>query len=59
MKKQLQGISLILFGIMLMLFSMFDPWMPIFDDGLTKPAFWLGFVFGVIGLVYSFKKDKE
>ena len=59
MKKQLQGISLILFGLMLMMFLMIDPWLPIVDDGLTEVAFWVGLIFGIVGLVFSFKKDKE
>ncbi len=32
MKKQMQGIGLMLFGIIMMLFSMINPWIPIFDD---------------------------
>ena len=57
MKKQLQGISLILFGILLMIFSMVDPWLPIIDDSLTPIAFWAGMLCGIAGLVFSFKKE--
>ena len=31
MKAQLRGIALLLFGILLMLFSIVDPWIPIID----------------------------
>ena len=58
MKKQLQGIALILFGVLLMMFSMIDPWIPIVDDLFTPIAFWAGLVSGIIGLVLSFQKDK-
>lgn len=58
MKKQLQGISLILFGIILMIFSLIDPWVPIIDDLLTPIALWGGVVSGVVGLIFSFQKDK-
>lgn len=56
MKKQLQGISLILFGIIMMMFSALDPWVPVFDDALTAPALWAGVVCGIVGLIVSFKK---
>lgn len=36
MKKQLQGISLILFGIIMMMFSALDPWVPVFDDASQR-----------------------
>lgn len=58
MKKQLQGIALILFGILLMMFSVIDPWIPIVDDLFTPIVFWGGLVSGIIGLVLSFQKEK-
>lgn len=61
MKKQLQGISLILFGILLMLFCVLDPWIPIVDDILNNTLFlWGGLVSGIIGLFFVFtdKVDK-
>lgn len=58
MKKQLQGIALILFGVLLMMFSSIDPWIPIVDDFFTPIALWAGLVSGMIGLVLSFQKEK-
>jgi len=57
-KKQSQGIALILFGILLVLFGVTnDTWIPIID-GLFYPALpWLGLIIGIIGLVFSFSKD--
>ena len=58
MKKQLQGISFILFGIILMLFAMIDhPLTPIFDDELSVLAPWIGVLCGIVGLVFSFSKE--
>ena len=58
MKKQLQGISFILFGIILIMFSMLDPWIPIFEDALTHLIPWIGILCGIIGLVFSFSKEE-
>ena len=55
MKKQLQGISLILFGIMLILFSMVNPWLPIVGGIPAFLAFWVGLASGIVGLVFSFR----
>lgn len=64
MKKQLQGISLILFGIMVMLCSVIDVWTVIVHiprwipgDLIQAAIFLTGFTLGIFGLVYSFKKD--
>lgn len=57
MKKQLQGISFILFGIILIMFSMIDPWIPIFEDALTHLTPWIGVLCGIIGLIFSFTKE--
>lgn len=57
MKKQLQGISLILFGFLMMLFSMLDPWIPILGDALTILVPWIGVFCGIVGLVFSFSKE--
>ena len=56
MKKQLQGISLILFGIILEIFAVIDPWVPIFESVLTVVAVWAGVICGIVGLVFSLKK---
>ena len=53
MKKQLQGISLILFAAVLMLYAMIDPWIPIISD---IPTDLVAVCALVVGLVWSFKK---
>lgn len=58
MKKQLQGIALILFGILLMLVALIDPWIPIIDDIGSDIVLWLGITSGIVGLVFTFKKEK-
>ena len=57
MKKQLQGISFILFGIILILFSMINPWVPILGDAILYLCPWLGILSGIIGLAFSFGKE--
>ena len=58
MKTQLKGIALLLFGILLMLFSIVDPWIPIIDvpSLLAWPS---GPACGAAGLVLAFKKEKD
>lgn len=58
MKKQLQGIAFILFGILLILFGVTnDTWIPIID-GLFYPALpWLGLLLGIVGLAFCLSKD--
>ena len=57
-KKQLQGIALILFGILLVLFGVTnDTWIPIIDGLFYSALPWLGLIIGIIGLVFSFSKD--
>ena len=58
MKTQLKGIALLLFGILLMLFSIVDPWIPIIDvpSLLAWPS---GLACGAAGLVLAFKKEKD
>lgn len=58
MKKQLQGIALILFGILLVLVALIDPWIPIIDDIGSDIVLWLGVASGVAGLVFTFRKEK-
>lgn len=55
MKKQLQGINFILFGIMLMMFARIDPWIP-FVGSLSFIALWAGLVSGIVGVIFSLKK---
>ena len=54
MKKQLQGISLILFAAVL--YAMIDPWIPIISDIPTDLVAVCALVVGIVGLVWSFKK---
>lgn len=58
MKTQLKGIALLLFGILLMLFSIVDPWIPIIDvpSLLAWPS---GPACGAAGLALAFKKEKD
>lgn len=57
MKKQLQGISLILFGILLALFALVNPWIPIIDDLLGTVSGYTSIICGIIGVILALKKD--
>ena len=57
MKKQLQGISFILFGILLMMITMIDPWVPIIEDVFTSITLWVGLISGIVGIIFSFMKE--
>ena len=57
MKAQLRGIALLLFGILLMLFSIVDPWIPIIDVP-SLFAWPSGLACGIAGLVLAFKKER-
>lgn len=57
MKNQLQGIALLLFGMLLMLVALIDPWIPIIEDIGPNVFLLAGLVSGIIGLVFSFRKD--
>ncbi len=57
MKQQLQGIALILFGFMLILFSVIDPWIPIIEGPTDKIFLWSGLLFGIWGVFHAFEKD--
>lgn len=58
MNKQLQGIALILFGILWMLAAVVSPWVPVIDD-ITYPAFILGLSAGIAGLVFVSKSQRN
>ena len=58
MEKKLQGIALILFGIMLLLISMHSPWIPIIGTDYTDLALWIGIILGIVGFVFVFRKDR-
>ena len=55
MKHPLAGISLILFGILLVLFSLADPWVPVLGTLLTPIALWAGLACGIAGLVSALR----
>lgn len=57
MKHQLQGIALILFGILLVLVKIVDPWIPIVEEIGLNIIFCSGIILGAIGAVLSFKKE--
>jgi len=55
MKRQLQGIGLLLFGVQTMLIALLDPWIPVVGD-VGKALFpVLSAGCGVAGLVLCFK----
>ena len=58
MEKKLQGIALILFGIMLLLISMHSPWIPIIGTDYTDLALWIGIILGIVGFVFVFRKGR-
>ena len=54
MIRQIQGLALILFGILLLLVSEADLWFPILDDLLSDLGPLCGTAAGVIGLIWVF-----
>ena len=60
MENQLRGISLILIGILLAVFSTIDPWLPILGGDVGSiliPV--LSLVVSIIGLWLCFKRKKD
>lgn len=57
MRKPLQGIAFILFGMLLVLIAVFDPWIPILDGAVQPILLLLGLAMGIAGLVFSLSKD--
>ena len=57
MRRQLQGISLILFGILLALFAQVNPWIPIIDDLLGTVSGYASIICGIIGVILVLNKD--
>lgn len=57
MRRQLQGIAMILFGMSCLLWGLYDPWLPLMGDILTESAPWLGLFFAVAGVVTVFRGD--
>lgn len=58
MGKKLQGIALILFGIMLLLISTLAPWIRVIGINYSDVGLWISILLGVTGLVFVFKEDK-
>ena len=57
MKNQLQGIALILFADMLMLYAPLSPWLPILGSLPSDLISLVGLAFAIAGLVRCFKKE--
>ena len=57
MRKQLQGIGCILFGMLLSLIAMVDPWVPGFGGASQWLLLLLGLMMGIVGLVLLFQND--
>lgn len=65
MRKQLQGISLILFGIMVMISSQIDKWLLVIvpihkwipGDLIQAIVILGGLILGIVGMLFSFKKE--
>lgn len=58
MKNQLQGITLSLFGVILMLVAVVDPSLPLLESALTPISFVAGLGCGVAGIVFAFRKEE-
>ena len=60
MKKQIQGLALILFGILLMLLAIVNPYIiPIIGDIGSDIIIWIALALGIIGVALNFIKTKE
>ena len=57
MKNQLQGIALILFAGVLMLYAPLSPWIPVIDTIPSNLISLVGLAFAIAGLVRCFKKE--
>lgn len=57
MKNQLQGIALILFAGVLMLYAPLSPWIPVIDTIPSDLISLVGLAFAIAGLVRCFKKE--
>ncbi len=59
MNRQLKGIALILFGILLMIVAVIDPWIPVIGDVGRALLPVLAFAAGIAGLALCFVKEKN
>ena len=57
MEKKLQGIALILFGIMVLLISTLAPWIRVIGINYSDVGLWISILSGVTGLVFVFKEE--
>lgn len=57
MEQKLQGIALILFGILLLIISNLSPWVPFIGTSYSDVGVWAGLILGVVGLVFVFRKN--
>ncbi|WP_295752954.1 hypothetical protein [uncultured Oscillibacter sp.] len=56
MKKQLQGIALILIGIQLAIYTIIDPWLPVLGGDLGRVVIpILSVAVSIMGLIRCFK----
>ena len=56
MKKQLQGIALILIGIQLAIYTIIDPWLPVLGGDLGRVVIpILSVAVSIMGLIGCFK----
>lgn len=64
-QMQLQGIVLILFGMLLVLVAVVnDNWLPMMGRGIMGGIFsfvlvWLGLIVGILGVALSLSKDRS
>ena len=60
MKNQLRGIALILIGILLAIFTIIDPWLPILGGDFGRIMITvMSVVFSIAGLVLCFRKEEK
>lgn len=60
MKKQLQGIALILVGIQLGIFAVIDPWLIILGGDLGRALIPIAsLICSIVGLLLCFKSTKD
>ncbi len=57
MENQVQGIALILFAGMLILYAPLSPWLPIIDSLPSDFISLVGLAFAIAGLVQCFQKE--
>ena len=56
-EKTVTGNFSLLFGILLALFALVNPWIPIIDDLLGTISGYASIICGIIGVILALKKD--